>query len=147
LHFVGDGPERMALEEQASSTGLTGVHFHGELKDQAIVEAYRDADIFVHTATMDQWPQVVNEAMAASLPVVVSDQSGVSESLLATNKELFVVPLDIDRFCEVLERLVSDAGLRAEIGANGRAAVERLYQRSLEIFDRYLVADEDTPRP
>lgn len=147
LHFVGDGPERRVLEEQVRANGLTGVHFHGELKDQRIVKAYRDADIFVHTATMDQWPQVVNEAMAASLPVVVSSQSGVSETLLAPNHDLFFAPLQIERFCEVLERLISDAALRAEVGANGRAAVERLYRRAIDIFDRYLAANEDTVSP
>ena len=147
LHFVGDGPERMNLEEQARAAGLSGVHFYGELKDQRIVEAYRDADIFVHAATMDQWPQVVNEAMSASLPVVVSDQSGVSETLFDVGRELYVVPLQVERYVEVLERLVGDAALRAEVGANGRIAVERLYKRAFDIFEKYVAADENSARP
>lgn len=146
LHFVGDGPERVNLDEQARAAGLSRVHFHGELKDQRIVEAYRNADIFVHAAAMDQWPQVVNEAMSASLPVVVSDQSGVSETLFDIGRELYVVPLQVERYVEVLERLVGDAALRAEVGANGRVAVGRLYKRAFDIFEKYVATDENSAR-
>lgn len=142
LHLVGDGPERNHLENLVKSLGIKNVIFHGEIKGQEVVDIYLDADIFVHPASMDQWPQVVNEAMSASLPVIVSDQSGISETLFKVNHEIIVVPLIKEKFVGALAQMASNPSIRTEIGSNGRAAVQRLYERSLGIFKEYLTADE-----
>lgn len=138
LNIVGIGPELSALESYANELGLKNVTFLGELKGEALLNIYRTSDVFVHAALMDQWPQVVNEAMSFGLPVVASDQSGLSCELLEPGRELFITPLQIVDFSNIILKLIADETLRKAIGATGRGAVSRLYQRCLVEFDKHL---------
>ena len=48
--------------------------------------AYHNASIFIHPSTTEQWGLVVNEAMASSLPVLVSNKCGCSKFLVKNGK-------------------------------------------------------------
>ena len=88
LDVVGDGPERAALEAQA---GL-GVAFHGFAQGDALGHAYGRADALVLPSHKDTWGLVVNEAMAAGLPVVVSTGAGCATDLVEDGASGFTVP-------------------------------------------------------
>lgn len=76
---VGDGPERPRLE--ALARGLP-VAFTGRLEGSDLWEAYGAADVFVLPSAREPWGLVVNEAMAAGLPVVASEAVGCVEDLV-----------------------------------------------------------------
>ncbi|WP_420455195.1 glycosyltransferase [Rubrivirga sp.] len=78
LTVVGDGPERSRLEALAED----GVTFAGFAHGDALGHAYGRADAFVLPSRKDTWGLVVNEAMAAGLPVVVSDGAGCAADLV-----------------------------------------------------------------
>jgi glycosyltransferase involved in cell wall biosynthesis len=74
LAIVGEGPYRAELEKL-----LPGAIFTGILSGRELGIAYASADLFVFPSTTDTYGNVVVEAMAAGLPVAVSDIGGPRE--------------------------------------------------------------------
>jgi 1,2-diacylglycerol 3-alpha-glucosyltransferase len=83
LVLLGDGDLRTSLEQQRTALGLDGhVHMPGFRQYGELPSYYGTAGCFVHASTVEQWGLVVNEAMAASLPVIVSDRCGCASVLV-----------------------------------------------------------------
>ncbi|WP_412060584.1 glycosyltransferase [Rubrivirga sp. IMCC45206] len=121
LAVVGYGPERQALEAAAGP----GVTFSGFASGDALGHAYGRADALVLPSHKDTWGLVVNEAMAAGLPVVVSDGAGCAVDLVAPGANGFTVPAgDPAALADRLARIaaLSDAE-RAAFGDRSRAIV------------------------
>jgi glycosyltransferase involved in cell wall biosynthesis len=74
LAIVGEGPYRAELAKL-----LPGAIFTGILNGRELGVAYASADLFVFPSTTDTYGNVVVEAMAAGLPVAVSDVGGPRE--------------------------------------------------------------------
>lgn len=90
LLLLGDGPERPALEQLVDSLQVEGVVFCGFQQIQTLPAYYAYAGAFVHPATNDQWGLVVNEAMAAGLPVIVSDRAGCAQDLVSHEENGYI---------------------------------------------------------
>jgi glycosyltransferase involved in cell wall biosynthesis len=84
LLIAGDGPMRASLEEQVAAAGLRDrSRFLGFLEGDALRAAYLSSDLFVlPTRTHEGWGVVVQEALAAGLPVLVSDRVGSGYDLV-----------------------------------------------------------------
>lgn len=83
LLILGDGPLRSALEQQVAALGLQAtVHLPGACSYANLPLHYALAEAFIHASTVEQWGLVVNEAMAASLPVLVSHTCGCVAELV-----------------------------------------------------------------
>jgi glycosyltransferase involved in cell wall biosynthesis len=82
LVFVGEGPERSALEGFVRMRRLKHVHFFPFVSAARLRVFYQRAAALVLPSTSETWGLVVNEAMAAGLPVLVSDACGCSPVLL-----------------------------------------------------------------
>ncbi len=82
LLLVGDGPERPALEQQATQQGLRNVRFAGFLQRDELPAVYHAADLFVFPTLHDCWALAVGEAMAAGLPVIDSKYNGGAVELI-----------------------------------------------------------------
>lgn len=77
LIFVGDGPMRPALE-----ASCPGAVFTGSLSPAGVAQAMASADAFVFPSATDSLGNVVLEAQACGLPVLVTDQGGPREHML-----------------------------------------------------------------
>jgi glycosyltransferase involved in cell wall biosynthesis len=86
LAIVGEGPYRADLEKL-----LPGAIFTGILSGRELGVAYASADLFVFPSTTDTYGNVVVEAMAAGLPVAVSDVGGPRE-LVKTSQMGRILP-------------------------------------------------------
>ena len=127
LVLLGDGPERAAVEERRARLGLeTSVHLPGFKQYPALPAYYGLADAFVHASTTEQWGLVVNEAMAAGLPVVVSDRCGCAPDLVAPGRNGFTFdPYDTGALTDALLRLTAaPEAERAAMGAASAAIVD-----------------------
>ena len=78
-------------------------------------------DIFALASEREEMPVAVLEAMAAGLPVVAAETGGLPEMVVEGETGFLVPPRDVAAFGERLRRLAEDAGLRARMGAAGRA--------------------------
>jgi glycosyltransferase involved in cell wall biosynthesis len=75
IRYAGSGPmEGLARIHAARSGGRAEVL--GQTDGEALLNLYRTSDGFVLPSRWDGWGLVVHEALAAGLPVVVSDKCG-----------------------------------------------------------------------
>ena len=83
LVLLGDGPERRKLVDLARrSVACDAITFAGYHQADEVAVYYGLASAFIHPPIVDQWGLVVNEAMAAGLPVLVSTGAGAAEDLV-----------------------------------------------------------------
>lgn len=75
--FVGTGELGTRLDEQVSDLGVTDVHALGFVNQTELPDIYAAADALVLPSGKDPRATVVNEAMAAGRPVVISNGTGV----------------------------------------------------------------------
>jgi glycosyltransferase involved in cell wall biosynthesis len=124
LLLVGDGPLEDEVRDLARRRGV-GVTLTGLLEGRALVEAYAAADLFVLLSRRETWGIVVNEAMAASLPLVLTDRVGAAADLLVPgeNGELVRVD-DAGAAGEAIARLADDPELRERYGRRSRELIE-----------------------
>ncbi len=109
LVLLGDGELRSALEEQRDSLGLAAhIHLPGFRQYEELPVYYGSAGCFVHASTTEQWGLVVNEAMAAGLPVIVSDRSGCCPVLVRDGINGYsFAPDDIDALATAMRAIAS----------------------------------------
>lgn len=86
LILLGDGELKDSLIKKIESLDLQKyVLLPGFQQYNVLPQYYALAKAFVHSSTSEQWGLVVNEAMACSLPVIVSEQCGCAENLVRNN--------------------------------------------------------------
>ena len=91
LLLAGDGPEGDALKTIAQESAFAAdVRFLGHRSARELLPIYAFAKGFVLPSTREPWGLVVNEAMAASLPVIVSNRCGCAEDLVQHGDNGFI---------------------------------------------------------
>ncbi len=84
LVLAGDGPLRDSLAVLAKQLAVEAdCHFVGNKTAQELPPYYAFATAFVLPSTSEPWGLVVNEAMAAGLPVFISNRCGCVEDLVS----------------------------------------------------------------
>ncbi len=135
LYFVGDGPYSTALAES-----LPEATFLGYRTGEELATAYASADIFVFPSTTDTFGNVVIEALASGLPVIVSDLGGPKELIEPGVNGLIAKALDVTKFADAIRSLVENPNLRMEMSRNAR---DRVIDRSWpEAFQKFWAATQ-----
>ena len=128
LVILGDGEERGAIEAAVERTGTGGrVHLPGFVSYDVLPIYYGLAEAFAHVSLVEQWGLVVNEAMAAGLPVMVARHTGVARSVVEDGRNgLLIDPASVPAMAAALSQLFAMApGERSAIGARARQAIGR----------------------
>jgi len=114
LVVVGDGELMGELMTLRCQLGVEEhVLFPGSKSYEELPIYYGLAEAFIHASTTEQWGLVVNEAMAAGLPVLVSERCGCTSDLVVPGiNGLLFDPEDVTSIAEAmletrLERMVS----------------------------------------
>ncbi|MGL4551908.1 MAG: glycosyltransferase [Gemmataceae bacterium] len=127
LLLAGDGPQRADLQRQAADAGVAArVHFLGVRSD--VPALLRAADLFALTSVSEAASLTVLEAMATSLPVVVTAVGGNPEMVRHEQEGLLVSRGDDAACAAALARLLDDPALARRLGEAGRRRVEERYQ-------------------
>lgn len=133
LVVVGDGPYRNVLENLVHETGAQNlVRFMGGKNKDELRKYYQQADIFVFPSLWEGMPNVVLEAMACGLPIIMTPCEGSRE--LVTDNGIITTAEELS---DNLVKLCTDSGLRASMGRNSIRNVERDF-RWENIGERYL---------
>jgi glycosyltransferase involved in cell wall biosynthesis len=122
LDVVGDGPLRSVLRARVEATGLqAAVAFHGTVPHgPALFDFFRRADVFVLPSVAGEGvPRAIQEAMAASCPVVATDVGSVRQQLADGRFGAVVPPGDPEALSVEIARVISDADLRRARIADG----------------------------
>ncbi len=125
LHLVGDGPERQKLEEYCQNRQIHGkVYFWGHKSQKELLQMFTISDIFVFPTLFDPWGLVLNEAMAAGLPVIASKYAGATYDLVEDGVNGFVVdPYDVGDMANKIGIMLKDDQLRKKMGINTKKII------------------------
>jgi glycosyltransferase involved in cell wall biosynthesis len=126
LVVVGDGPY---LTEMKARLNGQPCCFTGYLSGDDLAEVYASADLFVFPSTTDTFGNVVLEAQAAGIPVIVSDQGGPRENILDGRTGLICKADDAGSLLAAIRTLLAAPERRR---AMGQAARQYLEKRSFE---------------
>lgn len=107
LVLGGDGPEAATLRGLAASSAFAAdVIFTGHKGATDLLPLYAFAGCFVLPSAREPWGLVVNEAMAAGLPVLLSDRCGSAEDLVVDGQNGFRFAADDSTYlARLLQRL------------------------------------------
>lgn len=146
--FIGDGPQRRALEAKVFALGLEGrVLFPGWKRNAA--QWLAAADAFVMTSLWEGLPRALVEAMKSGLPALCYATDGVVDVLQDGVNGVVVPAGDVDALAARLTRVLQDDELRKRLGAAAAASIgpefdidgmvrgqEKLYARLLTASGR-----------
>jgi glycosyltransferase involved in cell wall biosynthesis len=144
LYFVGDGPDRARLEDQAVSLRIANrVHFEGFVADPR--GYFAEADVFALAAAQDAWPVVLNEAREAACAIVAVRSGGSVAALDDGRAGLLVTAENPAALAEGLVSLLGDAPLRERLRERARIglesfSVEHMHREYLDIYRASLAA-------
>lgn len=120
LTIIGDGMQREELEEFFVGTGT---HFTGYLFGGDLASAFASADVFTFTGPNETFGQVVQEAMASGLPVIVTDQGAVGD-LVKVGRTGYVVEHQATTFADAARILRDNPALRIRMAEEARRTAE-----------------------
>ncbi len=125
--IVGDGPLRKSLAEQMPEAIFTGV-----LGREDVADVLASGDLFVFPSATDTAGNVVLEAQASGLPVVVSGAGGAKEQMLPEVTGVVCHGPGSKRWAHLIAAMASDLERRRELGRAARAyAAGRSWEQTL----------------
>jgi glycosyltransferase involved in cell wall biosynthesis len=139
LVVAGEGEERLVgrLKFRARMLGIdSDVLWAGFLTGDDKRVALADADVFVLPSYSENFGIAVAEAMAAGVPVIVSDQVGIHQEISEAAAGL-VVKCDVAPLAAALIRLLHDPDLRRSLSRNGRRLAQERYSLD-DVTDKVL---------
>jgi glycosyltransferase involved in cell wall biosynthesis len=118
LVMVGDGELRPSITALVGSLGLQDSVILAGAKGYSDLPAYYAlAGCFVHASSTEQWGLVVNEAMAAGLPVLVSETCNCTPELVQEDINGYTFrPTDTEGLAHLMLRVSADSSLRQRLG-------------------------------
>lgn len=125
LAFVGDGPQKIELENYSAQKGLNGVHFFGFRSQIELPKFYSSADIFTLPSSFETWGLVINEAMNFKLPIIASDAVGAAYDIVKENKNGFIHKVgEVEKIYEKLDALVKNPSLCKKMGGYSKKIID-----------------------
>lgn len=114
--ITGDGPYLAHMKKNSPPNAC----FTGYLKGRELAEAYASADVFLFPSSTETFGNVVLEAMASGLPVIVADAGGVKDSVRDDDDGFLCQARSVIGFTQAMEKFIKDPGLAASMGARAR---------------------------
>lgn len=97
--------------------------FTGQILGDDKIAAYRESDVFVLPSYSENFGQVVVEAMAAGLPVVITKNVGVAPSVERAGAGI-VIEKDEKQLTEAILKILENPQLAKKMGEQGKKLVE-----------------------
>lgn len=140
LVFCGGGPLEDRIRQRADARGVAdAVELLGDVPYERMPSVYRAADVMLLASETEGFPRTVMESLACGVPVVTSQ---LTQTASVVDRAGFSVEVgDVEGFADALERLLTDAELRAELGAVGRELIVERYDWT-ETVDRTTAVTE-----
>lgn len=145
LLIVGDGPERLVLEELVQSSTLTSVSFMGKQSKERVLELMRNAEILVLPSLWyEGFPMTIVEAFSQSLAVVASNIGSLASAICHKENGLLFAAGDSTELSDALVWAMSHPQEMLKMGDAAHDDYERFY--SAEVNYGQLIAIYDQVR-
>jgi phosphatidylinositol alpha 1,6-mannosyltransferase len=132
--IVGEGGERVWLENN-----LKNAHLTGEIFGEELAQNYANMDLFAFPSQTDAFGNVVLEAMSSGVPAVVMS-SGGPKFLIEHGANGFIAESNAD-FIETIVRIVKNPQCLPALGQAARRSAEHYSWESIfeKMFDYYKI--------
>lgn len=140
LLIVGDGEERLNIEKKANKYHLN-VIITGFIREQKyLFKHYYVGDLFIFPTSHEAWGLVVNEAMAAGMPIIASNQCGCSLDLIKEGENGYIFKYnDAIKLKELIEAIFQDDKKRKELSKRSLQIIKQwTFERSKCSFEQML---------
>ena len=130
--FVGDGPAKRELVTKSRALGLTRVRFLDPIPREEMPGLVASADLALvplKVSLPGAVPSKIYEAMGAGVPIVLAAGGEAAEIVRRAGSGIVVAPGDVDGLASAIRELSGDPERRERLGASGRRAAERDYDR------------------
>lgn len=126
LALAGHGSLESAVRARVSSGSMPPVEVFGHLDRDDLVAEYARADALVFPSLTDPWGLVINEAMAAGLPVVTTTAPGAVDDLVEDGENgMVVAPASADALLDALTCLAAEPDVRLAMGSRSVQRIAR----------------------
>jgi glycosyltransferase involved in cell wall biosynthesis len=128
LNIIGNGPLFKPLNELAKSLGLNNVSFLGSVNNDELPGYLYNADCFILASFSESWGLVVNEAMAAGLPLLLSNKINAGHALLKTGINGYSFnPNNTDDIAENILKFINlDKGIKKAMSDNSLKTINTM---------------------
>lgn len=150
LVLLGDGPLKPQLQALIQQHNLSSWVLMPGFKQYDELPAYYGlAGAFIQASTTEQWGLVVNEAMAAGLPVLVSNRCGCAPDLVEEGRNGYTFdPYDVDALAGLMRKIAADDCDREVMGQASREIIARWTPQTFaENLCKAAEAAMNAPRP
>ncbi|OGP15585.1 MAG: glycosyl transferase family 1 [Deltaproteobacteria bacterium GWA2_54_12] len=123
LVIVGDGPYRDDLEKR-----LRGypVLFTGFLLGDELSTIYASSDLFVFPSATDTFGNVILEAQASGLPVIVSDEGGPKEIVIDGETGFVIKANSRELLVHIMKLFLENREMAASMGKKAKSFVDAM---------------------
>jgi len=126
--IVGDGEvkNKKMFFEYAQKLGIINdIVYYPSVRQDEIVSFYKSADVFVFPSYYEIFGMVLLESMYFGLPVISSRNGGAIELIKNGYNGFIVNDFDVNKWVEIIIRLVNDHQLKKKIGANAMETIQK----------------------
>ncbi|MBD5505024.1 MAG: glycosyltransferase family 4 protein [Lachnospiraceae bacterium] len=142
LIIVGNGPYREELEKLVKECGIEKfVRFEGQKNRDELLLYYQSADVFILPSMWEGMPNVVLEAMACGLPIVMTPCEG-SKELISNNG--YVVP--VEGFSDQLIFLANNSEACLEMGRESKRIVDSCFTWDKKVQEYISILENNVER-
>lgn len=128
LYLIGEGPSEEELRKMTAELGLNDyVSFEGSKPQEFIYQHLCDYDVFVQPSRYEGFGLTVAEAMAAKLPVLVSDIQGPMEVIDNGKYGMSFKSEDVEDLADKLKTVLQ--------GGYDYSLIDKAYNRIREYYD------------
>lgn len=131
LVVVGDGPYREEMEKKLRDYPAL---FTGYQEGRTLAALYASSDVFVFPSKTDTFGNVVLEAQASGLPVIVSDKGGPQELMINGETGVIIKADEVDTLSQAMISFLEEKNKIAEMGCK---ATHFVVQRSINDEEAY----------
>lgn len=150
--IAGKGPAEYALKERARQLGVSQkIYFAGFVDDATRNRLYACADVAVVPSLYEPFGIVALEAMAAGVPVVVSDTGGLSEVVKHAQNGLRAYPGNPQSLADNILAYLKAPGFAAYIRERAAREVQAEYNWALaaaktaDVYEEVLQEFQESP--
>ncbi len=130
LRIVGRGESLDELKKAYKD--VSNIRFEGAKFADDLVKTYHTSHVLVIPSLYEPWGLVVNEAMAAGLPVLASSRVGAIYDLIEKRETGFVFdPENIEELVSLMQKVYKEKGLYEKLSSNAAATMSQYWNYDL----------------
>jgi len=134
LIVIGDGPQRLSLEQQLPDAVFCGIQ-----RGEALAAHYACGDVFLFPSLTDTFGNVVMEALASGLGVVAYDEAAAAQHIRHGHNGAVAMPGDEEGFIDAACWMLEDRETLRRVRLNARQhASHQGWLAIVELFEKQL---------